>query len=163
MRRLIALAMTATLLLTTAGVATAHDGSNGRALAKGEIFRVNVTRNVVQGGRVGITATIWRCDRSTLKDVTITATTDLTGGTVTLKRVGMIQNPRSRAKACVWKAAFRISPTATLGDHAVSISAVHPVRDRSTGVVSTASAMRTMTIRVKAPDASSGTDRTSGS
>lgn len=163
MRRLIALAMTATLLLTTAGVAVAHDASNGRALAKGQVLRVNVTRNVVQGGRVGITATIWRCDRATIKDVTITATTDLTGGTITLKRVAVVQNPNSRAKACVWKAAFRISPTATLGDHAISVSAVHPVRDRSTGVVSTVAATKAMTIRVKAPDASSGTDKTAGS
>lgn len=150
MRRLIAVTAVATLLLASLGVgavAAVGPNSHSSATARNQVFRVRVTPHVVQGGRVGFTATLSHCTRADLTTgVTVTAATDLTSGTVTLRRAGTVNNPSSHSKACVWRAAFTVSPTATLGKHTVTFTLTTPkgvtTKDATTGVF--------------APDASSG-------
>lgn len=150
MRRLIAVTAAATMLLASLGVgavAAAGPNSHSSATARNQVFRVRVTPHVVQGGRIGFTATLSHCTRADLTSgVTVMATTDLTSGTVTLNRAGTVNNTSSHSKACVWRAAFTVSPTATLGNHTVHF----------TLTVGSATSAKDATTGVFAPDASSG-------
>lgn len=153
MRRLIAILAAAAMLLSSVSAVGAADAQR---LAKGQRIVTSVSRNVVQGGRAWMTVKITRCDRTQIKNFAITAATDLTSGTVTLNRVGVVRNAGSRARACVWRASFKVADNASLGAHTVSFTVA------GSGVGAATLANPTRTITVRAPEASAGTSHSSG-
>lgn len=167
MRRLLALALSIGLLATSVATVAAHDTGRKTSTATAKapsLLKVTATRNVVQGGRVKLTAIVVHCDRSSYTGAVITATSDLTGGTIAFKRAGMTQNSGSSSRSCVWQASFRVSATAQPGKHTVTIASSIPTRNANGGAM-VATATTRLSVTVTAPDSSSGTghgDHSSG-